>query len=228
MNLDRFPFDQVGRWLTEGGIVPFVGAAASHVGIIGDSPPDGPGLAAELGEAMAGAYPGDPSSGLAKIAQFYEHTVFDRAALYDYLHNCFEAPAFSSPGAVACMLAAIPRTGPLFMITTNYDSFIERAFARAGRHLCVITQNMRDPEEGASAVDLIMPDGSAKREQSNEFEWADPHFGTDCAFLFKMHGSVKPSAPSEPDNVIITEDDYVDFLVNSGGSAVSPYFPQRR
>jgi len=39
-----------------------------------------------------------------------------------------------------------------------------------------------------------------------------------------MHGSVHRQHPGQPDDVIITEDDYVDFMVNSGGS-VSPYFP---
>lgn len=174
---------------------------------------------------MAGALPRPSTYDLAKIAQFFEHSVFDRAALYDYLHERFEATQKDHPVApVATMLARVQREGPLFMITTNYDTFIERAFADAGRPLCVVTQNLRIHGQGAAAVNLLLPDGRSAVDVSAEFQWNDPQFPRDCAFLFKMHGSVAQRRPDVPDDVIITEDDYVDFMVNSGGS-VSPYFP---
>lgn len=225
MDLSQFPFQAVAQWLSEGVVIPFIGAGASHVGIDGPkTPPDGPGLAQQLTQTMAGAFPGDSSTELATVAQFFEHSVFDRAALYDFLHSRFAAAGFASPGVVATTLAAIPRTVPLFLITTNYDPLIEQAFGAVGKPLCVVTQNMRDPGDGASAVNLILPDGGSLRDQSTEFQWSDSRFPSACAFLFKMHGSVRHRIPEEPDDVIITEDDYVDFMVNSGGS-VSPYFP---
>jgi hypothetical protein len=226
-HLDEFPFAQVSSWLTQGEIIPFVGAGASSsepgatTGL-----PDGKRLAGELASFMPGSTALGEQDNLAKVAQVYQHTVFDRDALYKFLHRRLEIEqARTPPGAVAKMLASIPTgSDPLFLITTNYDSFIERAFRDAGRPLCTITQNMRDPESGASKISLIYPDGYRGQEDSLDFQWTDRRFEPGTAFLFKMHGSVQQAPHDGPDDVIITEDDYVDFMVNSGG-AISPYFP---
>lgn len=226
--LDDFPFVNVADWLAEGQVVPFVGAGASRVGCSGDKVlPDGRGLAEELVSRMP-AFPAEAPQELAQVAQFYESSVFDRPALYEYVHRRFETEQQANkPGDVARTLAAIPRTDtPLFLITTNYDSFIERAFREAERPICVITQNLRDPETGATVVTLVLPDGSTAQDDSSNFQWGDPQeFPSDCTFLFKMHGSAhRPSQKMSTDDVIITEDDYVDFMVNGGGP-VSPHFP---
>jgi hypothetical protein len=226
--LAQFPFGQVARWLVEGEIVPFIGAGASRIGGAPERQlPDGPGLAAELAAAMAGAFPADPGSDLPKVAQYYEYSVFDRSALYELLYSRFEDQQRSvSPPPTAGLLATMPRDSkPLFMITTNYDSMIERAFRKAQKPICVMTQNMRDPENGVSAIHLILPDGTQRIERSNEFQWKDDEFfPPDCAYLYKMHGSVHSKNPSGQDDIIITEDDYIDFITNSGGNS-SPYFP---
>jgi hypothetical protein len=226
-HLDEFPFAQVSAWLSQGEIIPFVGAGASRSEAgAPTSLPDGKTLADELASLMPGSTAFGAQDNLAKIAQFFQYTVFDRAALYDYLHKRLEVEqARTPPGAVAKMLASIPnKSAALFIITTNYDSLIERAFRDTGRPLCTITQNMRDPESGAAKISLIYPDGTTGQEASSEFQWTDPRYEQGTCFLFKMHGSVKQALPDGPDNVIITEDDYVDFMVNSGGN-VSPYFP---
>jgi hypothetical protein len=225
--LDQFPYRTVAEWLVRGEMVPFLGAGASRVGITTEMcPPDGRGLAQELATEMP-SFPGDPTSDLAKVAQYYEHTAFDRPTLYNLLRKRFEELLEASdPSQVAQTLAAMPwKEKPLFLITTNYDSFIERAFRDAGRPICVITQNMRDPNSGATAIDLVLPDGSQDQEESAQFQWAgDERFPSGCAYLFKMHGSVHRPLPKGPDDVIITEDDYVDFMVNSG-TRLSPFFP---
>jgi hypothetical protein len=225
-HLDEFPFGQVAAWLSHGEIVPFLGTGASRSSNDIANMPDGRALADELTGLMSGAIPPGAQDNLAKVAQFFENAVFDRPALYEYLHKRLEVQqAHTQPGAAARMLAKIS-TGslPFFLITTNYDSFIERAFRDAGRPLCVITQNMRDPENGASKVNLIRPDGTTGQEDSFEFQWNDSRYPLGTAFLFKMHGSVHRAEPDGPDDVIITEDDYVDFMVSSGGN-ISPYFP---
>ena len=226
--LDEFPFSQVARWLSEGSIVPFVGAGASHGGASAQSSmPDGKALADELVSEMPGAAIYGVRDNLAKVAQFFQNSVFDRPALYDFLRRRLEVDqAQTSPSAVAQLLANIPRNPvPFFVITTNYDSFIERAFRLAGKPLCVITQNMRDPVAGPQRLNLIHPDGALGQEESSEFQWSDdPRFPPGTTFLFKMHGSVHRAVLDGPDDVIITEDDYVDFMVNSGGK-LSPFFP---
>ncbi len=176
---------------------------------------------------MGGAYPHRTTDELAKVAQVFEYTVFDREALYNHLHQRFEVEQSNQdPSDVATMLAELPnRQRNLFIITTNYDSFIERAFHAAGRPICTVTQGLRGTDSNDQqmlSLDLILPDGRPKNMLSRDF--ALNAFPPDCAFLFKMHGSVHVPDPDGPDNVIITEDDYVDFIVSSGGS-VSPYFP---
>jgi hypothetical protein len=190
--------------------------------------PDANELARELADTMAGAFlPGVTSANLAQTAQFYQYSVFDRGALYEKLHDRFEVrPQDTAPGRVAAMLADMPCAGPMFMLTTNYDSFIERAFAERNRPLCVITQRMRDPEKGAAQINLVLPNGQVEQDEAINFQWHDrDRFpADDTTFLFKMHGSVRRKNVDGMDDVIITEDDYVDFMVNAGGIA-SPFFP---
>jgi len=249
MELSQFPFSQVATWLTEGSVIPFLGAGASRAGITEASPlPDGRTLADELIKKMGGAFPGEKDEALAKVAQFFEQTVFDRPALQEYIVSRFQKrQEHAQISAVARLLATVPVTDRLFLMTTNYDSQIERAMRAANRPLCVITQNMRDPENGASLVEVTYPDGTVSQESATDFQWDDQTRTPDprTVYLYKMHGSARPSMiPSEQDdivvaeddpeqddiikqdNIIITEDDYVDFLVNCGGP-VSPYFPPR-
>jgi hypothetical protein len=153
--------------------------------------------------------------------------VFGRDDLYSFLHERFEASqADQPPSDIATMLAELPRGDvPLFIVTTNYDSFVERAFRTAGRTLCVITQNMRSQGEQAPGVELVLPSGSAVTSDSLEFQWDSSRFPRDCAFLFKMHGSVHCAPPQQDDNVVITEDDYIDFMVNLGGKTSYDFPP---
>lgn len=223
-HLGQFPVDRVTDWLSQGKIVPFLGAGASRSSTGTMHMPDGRELADELVSLMPGTALSSPRDNLAKVTQMYEKFVFDRPDLYEHLHKRLEVDqVHTPPGAAARLLAGIS-TGsqPFFLVTTNYDTFIERAFHDAKRPLCVITQNMRDPKNGMSKVNLINPDGTAAQEDSIDFHWKDYDPGT--AFLFKMHGSVHRADPKGPDDIIITEDDYVDFMVSAGGS-LSIHFP---
>ena len=243
MELSQFPFSQVATWLTEGSVIPFLGAGASRAGITDASClPDGRALALELIKRMEGAFPGTQDEGLAKVAQFYEKTVFDRVALQEYIVSRFQKrQEHAQISAVARLLATAPVTGRLFLMTTNYDSQIERAMRAANRPLCVITQNMRDPANGASLVEVTYPDGTVSQQKSGDFRWDDQARTPDprTVYLYKMHGSARPRMThpeqgdrvvteddSEQDDIIITEDDYVGFLANCGGP-LSPNFPPR-
>jgi hypothetical protein len=228
MSLDAFPLTDVAEWLTVGAVIPFLGAGASRAGVPPDDQlPDGRGLARELITRMGNALPRTATvlEDLPKIAQFYEASYLDRPALYSYLYERLEGTQRNAPLSHAAMLlAAVPDRGrPLFIITTNYDTLIERAFAATGRPLCVITQNMRDPEFGPTRVTVTAPGGTNIVPVKN-FRWEEVDIPPNGVYLFKMHGSVNRQTPDGPDNLIITEDDYVDFLVNTG-SASSPFFP---
>ncbi len=182
------------------------------------------GLADELIEQMGAAYPAGSGDNLAKVAQYFEYTAYDRSQLYDYLHERFEKRA-PKTAAVAEMLASLPKGDrPLFIITTNYDSIIEGALRSKGRPLCVITQNLRDPALGAQRITLKTPSGETRTEDSFDFQWNDDQFPAETCFLFKMHGSTAATHQDGRDDIIITEDDYVSFLVQSGGGS-APNFP---
>lgn len=226
--LSQIPLEQIANWLSEGSIVPCLGAGASTAGMPAETAlPQGRGLAAELAAFMGASFPGGAAYELAAVAQFFEGTVFDRPALYDFLHYRLEvSQANCYPGDVATTLATMPKGGkPHFIVTTNYDTTLERAFKLAGAPLCVITQNMRDPEYGASRVHLRLPDGQVDADDAMTFQASnDTRFPPDCTFLYKMHGSVHSTHPDWGDDVIITEDDYISLMVNAGG-AISSFFP---
>jgi hypothetical protein len=159
---------------------------------------------------MEGAFSGDESDDLAKVAQFFD-SLFGRPELYNYLHNRFQMKQLNAPIArVAKLLATVPNHGkPLFMITTNYDPLVERAFQEKQRSLCVITQNMREPhpEYGAGYIEVKYPDGTVESSFGRDFQLSDPRFSPGTAFLFKMHGSAHRSKGGVNDDLIITEDD---------------------
>jgi hypothetical protein len=225
MNLDQFPFKQVAKWLVKGMIVPFLGAGASRVGVPdGQRLPDARGLAHELVTKMEGAYLGEATDDLAKVAQVFEQSVFDRDALYEYVHERFyRAQEGASLSRVAEFLASLSTGGqPLFLVTTNYDSIIEQSFHAAGRPICVITQNMRDPLHGIKRVNVTLPRGGQAEKDSDDFLWDDYNEAEGTVFLFKMHGSAERRIDGR-DDLIVTENDYIDFLVNAGG--VAPLFP---
>jgi len=226
--LAEFPFTKVADLIADGKVVPFIGAAASRVGASGVPVlPDARGLAAELIGEMGGGFSGAAGDDLAKVAQLYEHSVFGRPLLYDYIQRRFQKEQEAcAPARVAQLLASRPDSGyPLFVITTNYDDYIERAFRAAGRPICVITQNLRYPdrERGPGLIEITLPDGAIERKDSRDFEWeTDGRFAPQTAFLFKMHGSAHNDRTASADDVIITEDDYVDFIINASVAIFPP------
>jgi hypothetical protein len=223
--LDQFPFAQVARSLVNGEIVVFLGAGASIAGSEGEHVlPNGKQLAAELREEMEGGYPGEDGDALAKVAQVYEYTVFDRGLLYQFLHKRFyTAQPRDVLARCARMLAAIPSANTLFIVTTNYDTQVELAFEQAKRPLCVITQNTSDREHAGTDVTVSRPDAPTTNQSAQDFLYNDPQLPPATAVLYKMHGSAHFPPQQERDGLVITEDDYVDFLLNAG--VTSPFLP---
>lgn len=138
-HLDEFPFSQMARWLSEGNIVPFIGAGASRSSTAGDSSiPDGRGLASELAREMPSAGIYGVQDNLARVAQFFQHSVFDRDLLYRFLRQRLEVDqAQTQPSVTAQLLAGVSRgPAPFFIITTNYDTFndIDGALTSSQQH----------------------------------------------------------------------------------------------
>jgi SIR2-like domain len=225
VKLDQFPFDQVATWLKEGDVVPFLGAGASIAGLEdGEAPPNGHGLADELRTRMP-AYPGSETDVLPKVAQFFELSVFDRVALYAFVQQRFARPARAALAAVPEMLADVPiGEKTLYMVTTNYDDQVEAAFEHVDRPLCVITQEVHHPQFGAAKVWVQRPGGEPELQLAKKLVLAE-RLPPGTAILYKMHGSLAAPQGPQRDSLIITEDDYVDFLTHAGGTKTAALVP---
>jgi len=154
-------------------------------------------------------------SDLIKVASFYQWAG-DRDRLLHQLHEVFvQEPPW---GKIHDFLAAFPQD--LFIVTTNYDDLVERAFQAHQKpfHLVV---HCTEPSH------------------RNSVQWWEPHAeqpryctpselplrpGKDGTIIYKMHGTVSRVRP-EFDSFVITEDDYIDFLARMiAGSGVPARF----
>jgi hypothetical protein len=217
----------IARLIRSREIIPFLGAGASLAGVPEESRmPNGSELAKRLVEEMEEAYKAGSNIQLAQIAQYYEF-VFDRDLLYDKLFESIGGPRVDTGiSAVARLLATVPESDEsLHIVTTNFDTLVEDAFRAAGRDLCVITQNVRDSEMGLNATHILLPSGEPQ-DRDSLFTLESLKLSPGTAILFKMHGSAaRQRIEGDPrDNLIVTEDDYVDFIVHAG-TPRTPNFP---
>jgi hypothetical protein len=169
---------------------PFLGAAVSR-----DVLPDARELAEELADEYERTtkkrYPFKERDDLMKVAQYWAVMV-DNPAPKRAVRRIFarrEPPDFKGTRTHA-MLAELDC--PVYL-TTNYDDYMERALTAHGR--APVTEICRWTR------------GLLKRRTSylvdNEPNVANP-------VVFHIHGLL-----SEPETMVLTEDDYLDFTVNS-------------
>src|SRR5262249_27511244 len=105
------------------------------------------------------------------------------------------------------------------IITTNYDTLLEKALHSANKPFHLVVHPI-ESEEWRGSV-LWWPPGATKPETpaANELD-IDLSKGT---VIYKMHGSLGGSVNGDWDNFVITEDDYTEFLSQmSGGNSVIP------
>lgn len=208
------PYELIWEKLKSGGVIPFLGAGASLSCRPKDSQwkspkdeflPSGWELAKYLDDRSG--YPSDSQLDLLRVAQYYDG-VAGRGGLDDELHAIFSRVYMH--GELHRFLAELK--SPL-IVTTNYDTLIEQAFADQGRAYNVVVYKMSAP--------LV----SVKRAGAAEWEDVDPQrLALDLSAaptIFKMHGSSIPGAP-EADSYVITEDDYVEFLTRMSGQTALP------
>jgi hypothetical protein len=177
--------------------VPFLGAGAN----IGRKEPlyEGLPLGGEVAKLFAVKlqYPEGQAAELARIALEYEVET-DRPYLMDFLREVLP-DRDRSPSPLLRTLARLPMD---LVITTNYDRLLERALEDAGRDFEKLVQPMAGFEDTPETMALF-----DKLEHSPE------------TIVYKIHGSFgDPSGPGGSGNgdgsssVIITEDDYIEFL----------------
>lgn len=179
--------------IKEGKCTPFVGAGAC-VGTI----PTAKEIAAEW--ALAEGFPFEDCTDLAKVAQFIsvKSDPIRPKEMFIEKYGGIAPPNFDDPFEPHRVLADLPL--PIY-ITTNYDDFLFRALKRAEwapgknkeprRELCKWNQQI-----GGRATRKRVPrlDGDVEKP-----------------VVFHLHGHME-----HPESMVLTEDDYLDFLIKIG------------
>src|ERR1035441_10543565 len=238
--LEEPPYGIIARKMKAGNVVPFLGAGASLIGRpsqdakFDDKNPTFLPNGWELAEVLAkeSSFPSEEASDrndLAKVSSYFQD-VSGRADLRDRLRQLLHP----EPGVVTTDIpenAAQPRTihrllagiaKPQIIVTTNYDTLIEEAFAEAKRayHLIVY------PADNAEVYNGVLWQKPGGREfesrAANEMDWESEL--KDATVIFKMHGTIYPES-KQFDNFVITEEDYVEFLSRMiKSTAIPPTF----
>jgi hypothetical protein len=180
-----------------GACTPFVGAGASA-----DKLPLGGDLAASLAHKYK--YPFDDERDLARVSQFAAvregSRQYVKQRLVDDMFADVRAPDFRAPDEPYGILADLRL--PIY-ITTNYDDFMYDALADRGRapQRAICPWYTKDRTEVRQANSLF-----------RENKGFNPDSGRPIVYHLHGHRSV-------PESLVLTEDDYIDFLVRMSGDA---------
>ena len=189
------------RRIKAGRCTPFLGAGACFGAI-----PLGSRIAEKW--AQKHDYPLEDCRDLARVAQFLAvqyDPMFPKEEILERFFRNVDPPDFTQPDEPHCVLADLPL--PIYM-TTNYDDFMVRALR--SRH--------KDPKRELCRWNKLVKD------QPSIFE-SEPGFNPTPAnpVVFHLHGH-----DEVPESLVLTEDDYLDFLVNiSSDQALLPLRIQR-
>ncbi len=171
--------------IQRGRLTPFLGAGISRPPL-----PDGVELANELAGQTQDGYPFLHCDDLMQVAQ-YTATLVDgsspKVAVAGLLKQ-YDPPDFSDKTQPHRVLASLPIATYL---TTNYDLYMEQALVKENR--TPLTEVCRWNSEL-----------EFRRSYLSE---KDPDIGSPV--VYHIHGHV-----DDPDSMVLTEDDYLDFIVN--------------
>jgi hypothetical protein len=173
--------------LRNGDVTPFLGAGAC-VGTL----PTGRELSRDLAEEYR--YPFDDRHDLPRVSQFVATTEGDAVHLKHLICERLRdrgRPDFTNRLEPHALLAEFPL--PVYL-TTNYDDFILHSLIAAGKkpNVAVCPWNGDVAQEN----DLF----------SSESGWAPR---PETPLIYHLHGSL-----NDPSSLVLTEDDYVEFLSN--------------
>lgn len=182
--LDDRDWETLLQRIKDGKCTPFLGAGACS-GFV----PLGSQLAAKWAEAHG--YPLSDSTQLARVAQYLavEHDPYFPKEVLQREFEAFEPPDFSRPDSPHGILADLGL--PLYL-TTNYDGFMEAA----------LRDRERDPRtENCKWNDYLHFESTDNPEDDRAPTRPNP-------VVYHLHGHYEL-----PQSLVLTEDDYLDFLV---------------
>jgi SIR2-like domain len=175
--------------ISDGKCTPFLGAGACYPVL-----PMGAKIAGDWAQQYK--YPLEDSWDLVRVAQFlaYKGDAMTPKEEFVKLLNAAGVPDFSAKDELHGLLAELPL--PLY-ITTNYDNYMSLALRSRNRNphaeICRWSQHLRQMKDTVSVFD------------------AAPGFvlNKETPVVFHLHGY-----KDVPESLVLTEDDYLDFLVN--------------
>jgi hypothetical protein len=167
---------------------PFVGAGASAEVV-----PAAGVLAREL--ASARNYPFADAGNLARVTQYIAVSDEERGPIKQQIIDRIDAappPDFDDPAQPHRLLADLRL--PVY-VTTNYDDYL----AQAIRHYARARREPIEPREDIFPCDGTGP--SVLGGRTSTLDDSDP-------IVYHLHGH-----KAQPDSIVLTESDYLDFLV---------------
>jgi hypothetical protein len=184
--------------IERGKCTPFVGAGASATAL-----PLGSAVARQW--AKERGYPLWDPDDLSKVAQFLAVVSEDAMSPKEEIQELFArvaiTPDFASQDEPYAILADLPL--PIYL-TTNYDDFLVQALRVRGK----------DPVQDFCR----WTDRPSLRARPSPFERPEGFIPTpEQPLVYHLHGLI-----DLPESLVLTEDDYVDFLVNISNVDVVP------
>jgi hypothetical protein len=201
-------------------IIPFLGSAASFAGASADGVVPGGADFARLLAEKAG-YPGPSSDALTKVAQFLEEIPADRAFLLDEISATFDdGIPMTYRTALTEFLSNLPLLHmPRLIVTTNYDILVERTFEGCGVPYLAISHILKGSRNAGrllaytSLADPLDDDDVLPLRKLEERLHALEADDRAPVIIYKMHGTARcAGAAGRLDSVVLTENDYIDFL----------------
>jgi len=201
-------FEDVVETMLQGRVVPVLGADVAE-------------LTVRLAERFG--YPDDDGAAtLPRVAQ-YIAVMKGSGPLYDELHELLGADLPPTP--IHRFFAALPallRERGLphqLLVTTSYDTALERAFEEAGETFEIVSYLAAGRNRGRFCH--IGTDGNGRLiEQPNTY-------ATELSLerntvILKLHGQVERTPGREWESFVVTEDDYIDYLTETDVAAAVP------
>lgn len=227
------PYGGIWQQWKAGRVVPFLGAGASLVGRTFSQDeewnPDNPTFlpsGAELAQFVAreASFPSQEKHDrcdLAKVCSYYADYV-GRKPLRELLrHRVFipETQSGNTPsyrfGPLHELLANVP--GNQVIVVTNYDTLLEQAFLEAGKPYDLVVYPADRTDLAQAVLWWKHGDKEPRESPANKLD-----INLDkTTVIFKMHGTILPQTPNW-DNLVITEEDYVEFLLRMTTNAAVP------
>jgi DNA-binding SARP family transcriptional activator len=201
-------FEDVVRTMLQGRVVPVLGADVAE-------------LTARLARRFG--YPSDDGHATLPLVAQYIAVMKGSGPLYDELHELLDTDL--PPTALHRLFAALPallreRGFPhQLLVTTGYDTALERSFEEAGETFDVVSYLAAGKNRGRFCH--IAPDGTGRLiEQPNTY-------ATELSLerntvILKLHGQVARTPTREWESFVVTEDDYIDYLAQTEVAASVP------